>query len=322
MNSVRNEILRIKNYDISIGELQMMLRDGDFDLVPSFKEGLKWNIREKSKYVESALLQLPLNNILFEEDNVGKFIIVDGADRISALIDYMADTYELSNLPILSKLEGKAYSDLEYSDQLRLKRTVLSCDIISNDSNQLLKCEYLKRINLSNPSFLPQQARNFAFPKSHSLIKNEMENLIHHFNYSIIERSHGSRRHISINRAEQFFLCMILIQVIYYNGYIFNNTYLGNALDQLCYEIENKKVDVDVSFLFDNIQKVMDYLGFDSINLVYRSFSSMSKYKKNEISMNDFLCLFYEVSHGLKVNTLKFNFFNEDIRMSKLSWYI
>ena len=72
-----------------------------------------WDDESKSKYIESILLEMPITPFvayLSKEDT--KIEIIDGSNRIEALVDYCFDELQLCGLEILTSLNGTKFSDL------------------------------------------------------------------------------------------------------------------------------------------------------------------------------------------------------------------
>ena len=72
-----------------------------------------WDNERKSKHIESILLEMPIMPFvayLSKEDT--KIEIIDGSNRIEALVDYCFDDLQLCGLEILTSLNGTKFSDL------------------------------------------------------------------------------------------------------------------------------------------------------------------------------------------------------------------
>lgn len=80
---------------------------------PYHHQNVVWNDESKSKYIESILLEMPIMPFvayLSKEDT--KIEIIDGSNRIEALVDYCFDNLQLCSLEILTSLNETKFSDL------------------------------------------------------------------------------------------------------------------------------------------------------------------------------------------------------------------
>src|SRR6201985_4017399 len=92
---LQNEIEEAKRlvktdaYQMSIGELVNMYRDGDLVINPDFQRLFRWEIGQKSKLIESLLLGIPIPSIFVFEQEDSKWELIDGLQRISTLLEFM-----------------------------------------------------------------------------------------------------------------------------------------------------------------------------------------------------------------------------------------
>ena len=66
-----------------------MIDDGDLELAPDFQRNTVWKARQKSRLIESILLQIPLPAFYFAEDANGMMRVVDGLQRLSTVRSYV-----------------------------------------------------------------------------------------------------------------------------------------------------------------------------------------------------------------------------------------
>ena len=117
--------------DPTIQSLFDMWKEGDIILQPKFQRKYVWNIAQASKLVESILLGCPWPVIYVSEDNDGKWIVIDGQQRLTSIFNFMDNTFEhqngsktefkLSSLKVLAKYNKSKFADLEKEDQRKFK---------------------------------------------------------------------------------------------------------------------------------------------------------------------------------------------------------
>ena len=93
-------LVKTDAYQLSIGELINMYRDGELIINPDFQRLFRWEIGQKSKLIESLLLGIPLPSIFVFEKEDAKWELIDGLQRLSTLLEFMGvlknpETHEL-----------------------------------------------------------------------------------------------------------------------------------------------------------------------------------------------------------------------------------
>lgn len=316
-----NQQIITKASEIRFHEILNMSEREDLNLKPDYKIGLIWNLKLKSRFVESALLGLPLNGFVFEENDYGNFSVVDGTERLSSIIEFIKGNYALSGLTILRELNGLCFQELDYNYQTKIERAFIGVIIIDRESSPSLKAEYFKRLNTTKNGFVSQQARNFAYPKAYGIISSGRRLLAKSFNFRISNQSFGVRKFNSILKEEHFVLCLTLLEYIKEQKIEYDyDSLLGNVLDHLSQVIEkNNDFYLGENIIF-NINNILSRRGVKSLNLVNRSYSSSKKYREDEMSMNDFLLIYYRESFisCSESTNLRFDFFDESINFNKI----
>src|SRR5258708_33411193 len=84
-------LVKTEAYQMSIGEVINMYRDGELGINPDFQRLFRWEISQKSKLIESLLLGIPLPSIFVFEKEDSKWELIDGLQRISTLLGFMYD---------------------------------------------------------------------------------------------------------------------------------------------------------------------------------------------------------------------------------------
>jgi hypothetical protein len=122
--------------------------------VPDYQRELIWPERNKSRFIESLLIGLPIPFLFVadvndEEDpeKSGRVEIVDGVQRIRTLAEFMTDNHTLNDLERLSKLNGFRFSDLHPSRQRRFRRATLRLIELTESAGEDVRREMFDRIN-------------------------------------------------------------------------------------------------------------------------------------------------------------------------------
>jgi uncharacterized protein with ParB-like and HNH nuclease domain len=102
----------------------------NIELNPIFQRRSAWNNKRKSLFVESIILGLPIPQIILaeEKNRKGKFIVIDGKQRLLAIRQFASEEggkftpLKLEGLDDKNELNGLTYSDLK--NDLRLRDVV------------------------------------------------------------------------------------------------------------------------------------------------------------------------------------------------------
>src|SRR3954451_16498404 len=65
-------------YEPPVKTLVGEIMDGELVVRPTFQRYQVWDVRRKSKFIESLLLNIPIPTLFFAEDEDNKKVVVDG----------------------------------------------------------------------------------------------------------------------------------------------------------------------------------------------------------------------------------------------------
>ncbi|RLG22996.1 DUF262 domain-containing protein, partial [Methanosarcinales archaeon] len=93
--SLENEInqkakeIQTDQYPISIGEIINIYEHEELDIHPQFQRYFRWNNLQKSKFIESILLGIPIPPIFVAQRKDGIWDVVDGLQRLSTIFEFV-----------------------------------------------------------------------------------------------------------------------------------------------------------------------------------------------------------------------------------------
>ncbi|MHA4128157.1 GmrSD restriction endonuclease domain-containing protein [Bacillus cereus] len=171
-----NEI-QTDSYPMSIGELMNMYRDEELNINPKFQRFFRWNETQKSKFIESILLGIPIPPIFVSQTKEGTWDVIDGLQRLSTILEFagllrkeddeLVPPNKLVGTDFLPSLENKMWEnkyDVENSfapqQRFKLKRAKLDINIIKETSDEDSKYELFQRINTGGTHLEAQEVRN------------------------------------------------------------------------------------------------------------------------------------------------------------------
>lgn len=163
--------------DRSIYELFRKFQRGDLVLDPEFQRRYVWDDRKASLLIESILLEVPIPVIYLAEEQDGKFIVIDGQQRLRSFFRFLNNEFKLRGLSVLSELNGKYFKDLDKEKQRKIEDTTLRVIEIRKESHPDVKFEIFGRLNVGAVKLNDQELRNCIYRgKYNDLIKELAEN--------------------------------------------------------------------------------------------------------------------------------------------------
>src|SRR5262245_59523836 len=78
-------------YDMSVGEIISMYRDEEFIINPEYQRLFRWKPFQKTRFIESLLLGIPVPPIFVFQQKSGKWELVDGLQRVSTILEFVGE---------------------------------------------------------------------------------------------------------------------------------------------------------------------------------------------------------------------------------------
>lgn len=153
--------------DYNLESLTQLITNRIVDLAPKYQRRFRWDDIRKSKLIESFLMNVPIPPIFLNEDDFGKYSIIDGKQRLSAISEFVTGNLTLKGLNVFSDLNGKNLFDLpvEFQNSVKIRATIRAI-IILRQSDKDIKYEVFQRLNTGGVKLNAQEIRNSAFPGS------------------------------------------------------------------------------------------------------------------------------------------------------------
>ncbi len=146
-----------------------MVESHDYALNPDFQRRHRWNDTQKSKLIESFIMNVPIPPIFLYEDKFSHYEVMDGLQRMTAIYEFYKDRFALTGLDEWKELNGKRYSELPIQVKKGVDRRYLSSIILLQETAKTeleanrLKQLVFERINSGGVKLEPQETRNAIF---------------------------------------------------------------------------------------------------------------------------------------------------------------
>lgn len=153
----------IKEEWFSVFELRRKISQNKVIMNPDFQRNLVWKQIQKSQFIESIILNIPLPPLYFRKELNGEYIVVDGLQRTSTLNEYLSNNFNLVGLTALPNLNGKTFEMLESRLQARIEDRKLLVYILQPKVPMKVVYDIFNRINTGGTKLERQEIRNCIF---------------------------------------------------------------------------------------------------------------------------------------------------------------
>ena len=158
----RQHEVRYDLRDFTIDYLVKAYRD-DLFFIPNYQREFIWPEINKGKFIESVILGLPIPMLFVADLADGRLEIVDGAQRIQTLEQFVSNDLKLKGLSILPGLEGFSFSDLSIPQQRKLLTRALRIVVLEDGTTESIRQELFHRINTQSVRARGSEVRRGTF---------------------------------------------------------------------------------------------------------------------------------------------------------------
>lgn len=140
------------------------------DEVGGFQRGYIWLPTQRSRFIESLLLGLPVPGIFLIRDRQNRLLVLDGQQRLKTLQAYYSGLvgekrFRLQN--VQEPFNGLTYEELAPEDRRRLDDSIIHATVLrqeSPDGSQNAVYSIYERLNTGGSPLQPQEIRIALFP--------------------------------------------------------------------------------------------------------------------------------------------------------------
>jgi hypothetical protein len=146
------------------------------NLRPEYQRRLRWTAAQKSRLIESLLLNIPIPPVFLYESEAARYEVMDGQQRLNAVREFLAGDFSLTALSVLEPLNGVRYSNCPPRIKRALDRASLSAIVLLLESETEktqgrltltdIRRFIFDRLNTGGIKLNPQEIRNALNPGS------------------------------------------------------------------------------------------------------------------------------------------------------------
>ena len=155
-----------------------LYRDRELVINPNYQRLFRWEPSQKTRFIESLLLGIPIPPIFVFQRPNGVWELIDGLQRVSTVLEFVGvlvgpdgedvQPSELGGTNLLPALAGVHWSPRDEADascltttqQLDLKRARIRVEILKKESDEEAKFELFQRLNTGGTRLSEQEVRN------------------------------------------------------------------------------------------------------------------------------------------------------------------
>lgn len=165
---IRDRKLATQPYDLVVDALVDQIKSGTIFLRPlserpNFQRNYVWPKALQSRLIESILLNVPIPPCFLSQNDDFELDVIDGQQRLFSIYRFVSNQYALSDLKVLSELNGSRFFELPPRMQRQIRTHTLRCVVITNESHPEIKFDVFERLNTNTVPLNAQELRNCVY---------------------------------------------------------------------------------------------------------------------------------------------------------------
>jgi hypothetical protein len=138
--------LETTSYDYTVDYLFSLIEDGNIIMEHAFQTDSLWKTEKASKLIESLMMNFPISLFYLKEQEDGKWLVIDGKQRLFAIFNFIQNQYKLTGLEILKEFENKSFKDLPPQAKRLINLSVMHIVLIRHNSHPDIVSNMMKRL--------------------------------------------------------------------------------------------------------------------------------------------------------------------------------
>lgn len=243
--------LNTMSYDYSVQYLYELIKKGKIILEVPFQRKQIWKNDKASALIESIIMNVPIPPLYFAEEEDGKWLVLDGLQRLSSIKNFYDNEFSLNKLEVLFELNKKKYKDLPPKSRSLLDDGMLRVNVIKKDSHRDIKYDIFMRLNRGAVTLNYQELRNCMYRGNLNDAAKELCEENSDF-LSILKQKKPHQRYLDVEFVIRYFAISDNI-ALDSNGDVYLDGYKGKLVQYL-----NEYMDAHKDCTLEEKQKYKD----------------------------------------------------------------
>lgn len=159
-------------------EILRKIKSDKIILNPEFQRNFVWKKFQKSQFIESIILNIPIPPIYAKMELDGRLTIIDGLQRTVTLQSFLDPdenkNFELEGLTALRHFEGFEFNELPDNIKTRIEDKALSLFVLKPTVPMAVVYDIFNRINTGGTKLERQEIRNCIFIGQATVLLKEL----------------------------------------------------------------------------------------------------------------------------------------------------
>jgi uncharacterized protein with ParB-like and HNH nuclease domain len=149
--------------ELPISTLPAMIKE-QINLNPEFQRRNRWDDERRSRFIESIIMNVPIPPVFLGEDEYGKYVVLDGRQRLTAVNEFLKNTYRLKKLDVWNELNGANFDELQKRKVAAIiTRRFIPAIVVLKESSSIVKYDVFDRLNTGGLIANPMEIRNAIY---------------------------------------------------------------------------------------------------------------------------------------------------------------
>lgn len=155
--------------DFFLPQIVDFVRDKKWiNIRPEYQRRLVWDTKKKSLFIESLLMNIPIPPIFLYETDLNRYEVMDGQQRLNAILEFYENDFKLRGLESWPDLNGYTYKRCppriqKGLDRRRIGATVLLAENNRGEHGDSIRRAVFERLNTGGLTLNPQELRNSLY---------------------------------------------------------------------------------------------------------------------------------------------------------------
>ena len=166
-SKAKERTVKTQSIEYDLETLVKKIQKGIIKLDPDYQRRHRWENTTSSRLIESLILNIPIPVIFLSYDidvdtneEGARYSVIDGQQRLTAILRFFENKIPLEGLDILEDLEGCFYKDLPPFLLRRLEERTIKCLRIDSTIDPQVKFDIFERLNSGAIKLESQELRN------------------------------------------------------------------------------------------------------------------------------------------------------------------